>query len=300
MIKKIDNLHKKFFIILSVISLIVFNRFVLITEINFQVYLLFILVSIIGIPHGFFDFSIGKKIFKKYQGKWALYFSVTYIFISFIYLLAWIFLPGVSLLLFLFLAAYHFGFEDHNYMQEKNKIVYIDISIFIKGLIIVFTPILFHFDQVNYLFSILIGYEINGIEFNFTQKILFIILSVSHILFERKKNYLHKVEAIICFVNFILLPPIFSFTLYFCLMHSIRHFLESIFISNLVPENFSTGNFLIVIILTSTVFSVLSVLFISNFYGISMSDTLIKFIFIILACLTLPHMFFNMLPYDSK
>ena len=185
-------------------------------------------------------------------------------------------------------------------MQEKNKIVYIDISIFIKGLIIVFTPILFHFDQVNYLFSILIGYEINGIEFNFTQKILFIILSVSHILFERKKNYLHKVEAIICFVNFILLPPIFSFTLYFCLMHSIRHFLESIFISNLVPENFSTRNFLIVIILTSTVFSVLSVLFISNFYGISMSDTLIKFIFIILACLTLPHMFFNMLPYDSK
>ena len=300
MINKINIIHKKSFVILSIASLLVFYIFTFSPNIDYQVYFLFGLVSAIGIPHGFFDFSIGKKIFKKYHRKWILYFTLSYIFISFIYLIAWVFLPGLSLLLFLFLAAYHFGFEDYNYMQETNKVVYVDINIFIKGLIVVFTPILFHFDQVNYLFSILIGYKINGIEFSIIQKILFIFLSVTHILFEKKKSYLHKTEGILCFLNFVILPPLVSFILYFCFMHSIRHFLESIYILKLVPNNFTTRNFLIVIILTSVVFSILSVFFISNFYEISISNTVIKFIFIILACLTLPHMIFNMVPYNKE
>ena len=116
----------------------------------------------------------------------------------------------------------------------------------------------------------------------------------------KKKSYLHKTEGLLCFPNFVILPPLVSFILYFCFMHSIRHFLESIYISKLVPNNFTTRNFLIVIILTSVVFSILSVFFISNFYEISISDTVIKFIFIILACLTLPHMIFNTLPYSKE
>ena len=300
MINKINIIHKKSFVILSIASLLVFYTFTFTPRIDYQVYVLFGLVSAIGIPHGFFDFSIGKKIFKKFHKKWILYFTLSDIFISFIYLIAWIFLPGLSLLLFLFLAAYHFGFEDYNYMQETNKVVYVDINIFIKGLIVVFTPILFHFDQVNYLFSVLIGYKINGIEFSIIQKILFIFLSVTHILFEKKKSYLHKTEGILCFLNFVILPPLVSFILYFCFMHSIRHFLESIYILKLVPNNFTTRNFLIVIILTSVVFSIFSVFLISNFYEISISDTVIKFIFIILACLTLPHMIFNMVPYNKE
>ena len=210
------------------------------------------------------------------------------------------FYQGFHCYFFLFLAAYHFGFEDSNYMQDKNKIVYIDINIFIKGLIIVFTPILFHFDQVNYLFSILIGYKINGIEFSLIQKILFVFLSATHILFEKKKSYLDKTEGILCFLNFVVLPPLISFILYFCFMHSIRHFLESIYISELVPKNFTTRNFLVIIILSSVVFSIFSVFFISYFYEISINDTVIKFVFIILACLTLPHMIFNMVPYNDE
>ena len=110
MINKINIIHKKSFVILSIASLLVFYTFTFTPRIDYQVYVLFGLVSAIGIPHGFFDFSIGKKIFKKFHKKWILYFTLSYIFISFIYLIAWIFLPGLSLLLFLFLAAYHFGF----------------------------------------------------------------------------------------------------------------------------------------------------------------------------------------------
>ena len=299
MINKINNFQKGLFIILSTFSLIFLHYSNLANNLNNQIYLLFFLVSLIGIPHGFFDFSIGKIIFKKYARFWSLYFVTIYIFITFAYFIAWFIIPGISLIFFLFIAAYHFGFEDYNYFKN-GKTIYININIFIKGLIIVFTPILFHFDNVNYLFYLLIGYGVSGIEFSLTQKTLFIFLSISHIIFEKDKNYLHKFEGLFCFGNFILLPPLISFTLYFCFLHSARHFIESIYITKLMPDNFTIKGFLIFIIICSLFFSLASVTLISNIYEMSINETIIKYIFIILACLTLPHMIFNMWPYDKN
>lgn len=299
MINTIDSIQKKIFIALSLATLAIFYLFKIEINLDMQIYLLFFLVSVIGLPHGFFDFSIGKIIFNKYIKAWALYFVIIYLLIAILYFISWIIIPGISLILFLFLAAYHFGFEDHNYLNKKGA-VYLNINIFIKGSIIVFTPILFYFDEVNYLFAILTGSSFSGIEFNNIQKFCFIILSLFHILFEKNKNILHKLEAFLCFFNFVLLPPILSFVLYFCFMHSIRHFIESIYISNLKPKNFTTKGFLILIVACSLIFSLFSVTFISSTYAISINDTIIKYIFIILACLTLPHMIFNMWPYENK
>ena len=295
MVSKIDNIHKKLFVSLSIATFALYYFSDIYTELSLQIYILFFFVSFIGLPHGFFDFSIGKILFKKYLNLWSLYFVVTYLLIFIIYFISWLFIPGLSLLFFLFLAAYHFGFEDYNYLRIGEE-QYFNVSIFIKGLIIVFTPILFHFEDINYLFQLLIGYKVPGIEFTLVQKLMFVILSLFHILFEKDKKYLYKFEGIICFCNFIFLPPLLSFVLYFCFMHSIRHFIESIYISNLLPKNFTIKSFIIIIILFSFVFSLLSILFIHNVYLISVNEAIIKFIFIILACLTLPHMIFNMWP----
>ena len=298
MVSKIDDIQKKLFVFLSSIVFISYFLFDSYNSLNIQIYLLFFLVSIIGIPHGFFDFSIGKILFKKYLRFWLPYFVITYMLIFIVYFISWLFLPGVSLLIFLFLAAYHFGFEDYNYLKNKNE-KYFNVSILIKGLIVVFTPILFHFDDINYLFQLLIGYKLEGIEFTVFQKLLFSALSIFHILFEKEKNFLHKLEGIIAFVNFVFLPPLLSFILYFCFMHSIRHFIESIYISRLLPDNFTVKKFLIFVTISSFIFSLISILLIQNIYEISINETIIKFIFIILACLTLPHMIFNMWPYKK-
>jgi len=299
MINIIDNFHKKIFIALSLTSLTIFYLFKIEINLDMQIYLLFFLVSVIGLPHGFFDFSIGKIIFNKHIKTWALYFIAIYLLIAILYFISWIIIPGISLILFLFLATYHFGFEDHNYLNKKGT-VYLNINIFVKGSIVVFTPILFHFNEVNHLFAILTGSSFIGIEFNIIQKFFFIILSLFHILFEKNKNKLYKIEGLLCFFNFVLLPPLLSFILYFCFMHSVRHFIESIYISNLRPKNFTTKSFLILIVACSFIFSLFSVTFISSTYAISLNDTIIKYIFIILACLTLPHMIFNMWPYENK
>ena len=298
MVSKIDNIHKKLFVSLSIATFALYYFSDIYTELSLQIYILFFFVSFIGLPHGFFDFSIGKILFKKYLNLWSLYFVVTYLLIFIIYFISWLFIPGLSLLFFLFLAAYHFGFEDYNYLRSGEE-EYFNVSIFIKGLIIVFTPILFHFEDINILFQLLIGYKITGIEFTLIQKLMFVILSLFHILFEKDKKYLYKFEGIVCFCNFIFLPPLLSFVLYFCFMHSIRHFIESIYISNLLPKSFTIKSFSIIIILSSFVFSLLSILLIHNVYLISINEAIIKFIFIILACLTLPHMIFNMWPYKK-
>jgi Brp/Blh family beta-carotene 15,15'-monooxygenase len=299
MINTIDNIQKKIFIALSIATLTIIYLLKMEINLDVQIYLLFFFVSVIGLPHGFFDFSIGKIIFNKYIKTWALCFIIIYLLIAILYFISWIIIPGISLILFLFLATYHFGFEDYNYLNKKGT-VYLNINILVKGSIIVFTPILFYFDEVNHLFAILTGSSFIGIEFNNVQKSCFIILSLFHIFFEKNKNKLHKIEGLLCFFNFILLPPILSFILYFCFMHSVRHFIESIYISNLRPKNFTTKSFLILIVACSLIFSFFSVTFISSTYAISINDTIIKYIFIILACLTLPHMIFNMWPYENK
>ena len=116
---------------------------------------------------------------------------------------------------------------------------------------------------------------------------------------KKLKNFLHKLEGIIAFANFVFLPPLLSFILYFCFMHSIRHFIESIYLLRLLPDNFTVKKFLLFVTISSFIFSLLSIYLIQNIFEISINETIIKFIFIILACLTLPHMIFNMWPYKK-
>ena len=298
MIKKIDNIHKYTFIVISFLSLVSFIGFCFSLHPHTQNYILFILVSLVGIPHGFFDFSIGRKIFKEYFKEWFLIFTSLYLVVAAFFLTTWIFFPEVSLIFFLAIAAYHFGYEDYNYLS-KNKINYKNINIFVKGLIIVMAPIIFHYDEIRELFSILTNSDFRYYDFTQNNKILFSILSFTYIIFDKKSSLINKTEGLATIVNFILLPPIISFVIYFCFLHSIRHFIESILILKHVPKRYSIKHFIFLIVAISLVTSIISIIFFSNFYHMPINETIIKYIFMMLACLTLPHMIFNMWPKNN-
>ena len=76
MIKKIDKIQKYTFIAVSFLSLVSFIGLGISLLPDTQNYILFILVSLVGIPHGFFDFSIGRKVFKEYFNAWFLVFII--------------------------------------------------------------------------------------------------------------------------------------------------------------------------------------------------------------------------------
>ena len=293
MINKFKIIHSVIFILLSFLSIFIYYNSYLLNDNQTQVLLLLIFVSLIGIPHGFFDFSIGKNIFKNTKKNWIMYFSFSYIFIILAYGSFWYFFPFLSLIFFLLISLYHFGYEDYNYY--KNNKNFLNIQILIDGTIIIIAPIIFHFNEVSYFFSILIEKNIDHISFSYNEKIYFLLFSLFYFIFFKKQNLISKIESGVYFLNFVILPPLISFILYFCLLHSIRHFLESIFVLNHVPKNFSIKSFLILIVASSFIFSLLSIYLISNLYNQSLEVLVVKYIFIALACLTLPHIIFNLI-----
>ena len=115
-------------------------------------------------------------------------------------------------------------------------------------------------------------------------------------ILNKKSSLINKAEDLIGIINFILLPPIISFVIYFCFLHSIRHFIESILILKHIPKKYSIKQFIFLIVMISLVTSITSIIFFSNFYHMTINETIIKYIFMTLACLTLPHMILNMWP----
>ena len=98
-------------------------------------------------------------------------------------------------------------------------------------------PIIFHYNEVRELFVILTNSDFRYYNFTQNNKILFLVLSFTYIILNKKNSLINKAEDLVGIVNFILLPPIISFVIYFCFLHSIRHFIESILILKHIPKN---------------------------------------------------------------
>ena len=173
---------------------------------NIQLLALITTVTIIGIPHGYFDFLVAKKLFSSSQN-WLLKFIFVYLAISLIYFYAWMSLPLLSLILFLLMATYHFGEEETNNLNEKSFIL-----IFLLGSIPIIIPIMFHSNEVFSLFSVLLSKELAPIQFSSVQSISYVVIALSIIYFKARKIFL---LYILLLINFMLLPPLISFILYF-------------------------------------------------------------------------------------
>ena len=64
----------------------------------------FFLILTVGISHGSLDNTKGKRILKLYKLKNISIFYLSYIFFALIIVLVWVFLPSISLMLFLIVA----------------------------------------------------------------------------------------------------------------------------------------------------------------------------------------------------
>ena len=253
---------------------------------KFQFLFLLITVVGIGIPHGYFDFLIAKRLFSENK-YWLVKFIFIYTFISIIYLTLWLYYPMLSLLIFLLLAIYHFGLEDSENVDKPNIIVLVAL-----GSVPVISPILFHLNEVFMLFGILVNASMNVSDINSIYVLLYLSLIFGLIfIFSKKTLPLY----VLLFLNFLFLPPIISFILYFCFHHSIRHYLSSLSDKNIISSDLPIMNLLIVLILFTIIFSLLVISFMMGTYNYSLEQVIIKYIFITLACLTLPHLLLNII-----
>ena len=252
-----------------------------------------VLILILGISHGALDNVKGKKLLRIFGYRSSFSFYLTYIVISLLIIFLWLLFPNTVLLLFLIVAAYHFGKED-TVFSIKRKFMVSECLYFLKGSVVIVAPLLFQKEKTIEIFQILNFYVFESNLFTDQFLITLLCLSfLSSLFLSSKKNADFKGLMIMDFFSLIILnlflTPVLAFTFYFCFLHSIRHSITLIFeldksfksglkkfISRAIPLTFITGIIFLV-----------AVYFLSSFY--KLDEAIYKVIFIGLASLTFPH-----------
>ena len=151
-IKKINLNHSFiFFLFCNIFSLIAFK----ISYFTISPLLCLFLILSIGVSHGSLDNLKGRKLFQIYGINNFVIFYLSYILISLSVIFFWIIMPSISLIIFLIIAAHHFGKEDTQFLIVENSYLN-QLFFFLKGTLIVFAPIYFHFDETISIFKLLL------------------------------------------------------------------------------------------------------------------------------------------------
>ncbi len=277
-------------------SIIFFNLCILLSgmeylrEGNFLLISLFLILTI-GISHGSLDHIKGKKLIKFFGFKSMSIFYLSYLLIGAVTILIWLIFPKSLLFLFLIIAAYHFGKEDSEFINQKKNF---ELIYFLKGSLIITSPLFFHKEETLVIFETL-NFNISN-NLIISDEILFILILLSllsGIILSFKKNIEVKSLLLMDYLSIIILNyflnPIIAFTIYFCFLHSIRH---SISLIRELNKNLIKGLSLFIkkaLPLTIlTIFGYVISISILNNYN-EFNETIYRAIFIGLASLTFPH-----------
>ena len=277
-------------------SLIFFNLCILLScfeylRTNSLLIVSLFLILTIGISHGALDHIKGKKLLKILGFKSSFFFYFGYLLIGLITIFIWFLFPKFLLFLFLIVASFHFGKEDAEFINKNNNF---DLIYFLKGSLIIISPLLFHKQETLLIFQSLNFKISENIFINDKILYLFIFLSfAANIFLSLNKNFETKSLLLMDFLSVLILNyflnPILAFTVYFCFLHSIRH---SISLIKKINSNIEKGFpifFKKALPLTIiTIIGYFFALYFLNNYN-DLNDSIYKVIFIGLASLTFPH-----------
>ncbi len=294
--KKINFNHSFiFFLVCNIFSLIAFKF----NTLKISPFICLLLILSIGISHGSLDNLKGRKLFQIFKVKKFYIFYLAYILIAIIVIILWILIPYVSLIIFLTVASYHFGKEDTQFLIVENS-YYNQFLFLLKGSLIVFAPMYFHFNETISIFKLLFIENENF--YNFldlieSKKILLycIILStLANILLFTKNFELKKFTIFLDYFSIIIInyyfSPLVAFTIYFCFLHSVRHSIS--LMSELDRDDLGNGFKIFIkkalpLTIITAIFCAIGLYLLNNTYNLESS--ILKIIFIGLASLTFPH-----------
>ena len=295
-IKKINFFHSIIFLFFSTSLALIFDQF---KSLSISPIICLLLILSIGISHGALDNQKGKTLIKLYNINNIYYFYLIYLIIAATIIAIWLLAPTLSLIIFLVVAAYHFGKEDTEFLITKKSNIDI-ILYFLKGILIIIAPLMFHFVETINIFKLLLIQNesfylfLNFIENNYIISFIFLISLLTNIYFFLKDFKLVNLLIFFDFTSILILnyffTPLVAFTLYFCFLHSFRHSLS--LITELDKYNFKNGLLIFIkkaapLTILTAIFYLLSLYYLSNHYLVN--EAIYKVIFIGLASLTFPH-----------
>ena len=230
---------------------------------------------LVGIPHGAMDHLL---LTRKIEAPVTPYFIINYLLIGAGMYAVWWLSPLVGLIIFITYSAWHFGQTDcEEWKISRNVTVQ-----FLIGIWVLTTLFSFHLNEFNSIInsigvtSVLIPHGFLGLNLFLEICILFSAV----LLLITRNTYIIEILLILTIGS--QLPLLYSFGIYFILVHSLngwKHLKQKLNTSNLILAKkatpFSLGAFLIFIF------------FFSNIFGYWQEN--IGPFFIFLSCLSFPH-----------
>lgn len=245
----------------------------------FSLFILAALIFFLGVPHGALDPLFAQKLyFLKGWRDWSKFVCI-YLALSLLVVLLWWQLPLIFMACFLCYSMMHFSRDLGSKIPLITRLYY--------GSSMIVLPTIFHFNEMQDLFTAILdpnaGLEIT----NFLHVLAWpwLVLGLVSIYLGFIKDWLVGSEILAVSLLSILATPLIAFTVYFCGMHSMRHILRTQAYTEVSFKRMSLVS--LVPMLGVILIAVLGWLYLPDLPNY---EKLLRFIFVGLAALTVPHM----------
>ena len=214
------------------LTIILFNLSPQFLSPTIQIVILGIVIFLLGLPHGALDPWIAQRLGIYDSTKQKFLFTIAYLALTALVVLFWLWLPVLSLFVFLTISAWHFSGDWNTSINRPLRLC--------AGILLLLMPIGFHTETVSTIFQALSG--TNGAHLATTLSLPPWFLAVAMTLIAASAAMKRQWQTSLDFLSLLGLayftPPLIYFTLYFCLLHSPRH-LFGIFMSATIAEHMS-------------------------------------------------------------
>lgn len=245
-----------------------------------QVLILAPAVALLGLPHGALDLPMAKALWPLDTTADRAGFFAAYLALAAGVAALWMLAPGFALAAFLACSALHFSGDwaaDGWLMRAAG------------GLSAIGAPVLFHTAEAAAIFSLL-GPEASALpvaRFTAAAGLCGAVLVLVTLLRRAPPNRRALLELVGIWIGAALLPPLLYFVVYFCLLHSLRHLVETL---AQLPDRRGAWRSAGAIMAISLVGSGLALAALTQGGGMTAEASVLRVVFIGLAALTVPHM----------
>ena len=238
------------------------------------------LILVLGVPHGALDTIFASQIYGIDSLRGWICFGSIYLLLSALVVGIWLLQPAIFLLAFLFISAFHFSGDPVEGTPWPTRALY--------GGAVVILPAALHAVETARLFSLLAGESSADLVMPWLGLLswpwlLGLILAAIQ---SSRTDWLTTLELFSVATLSVLAPPLLSFTLFFCAMHSARHILRTI--------NYSAQSSRLFVLAAALLpmFGVLIVSLIAWYFlqSTPLDARIVQIVFVGLAALTVPHM----------
>lgn len=241
-------------------------------------------VAVTGLPHGALDPWLARRAGLWRTGRGLVAFHLAYVALAALVLVAWWWMPGASLALFLALSAWHFAGDWRAHLPGGDRAV--------AGAALLALPAWRWPGEVQAIFVMLSGAEGTAVAGALATMAPWLAAGTAIVAGRAlRRSPTTAIELAAIATLALLLPPLLYFIVYFCALHSLRHLRHAARGADAGTQRMMAGVALAYTLLTLVLAALAWPCLAGAGEALPAPGTpLAQLVFIGLAALTLPHM----------